>query len=73
MAKEISPPINFVRDQNVNCTNSISSYTCTCRNGFYSDVNVLMDTVVMVIIVSIIPTDAAKKVQRFLYEAGKGS
>ena len=36
-------------------------------------INVLMDTVVTVIIVSIIPTDAAKKVQRFLYEAGKGS
>ena len=32
------------------------------------NVNVLMDTVVMVIIVSIIPTGAAKKVQRFLYE-----
>ena len=37
MAKEISPPINFVRDQNANCTNSISSHTCTCRNGSYPD------------------------------------
>ena len=37
------------------------------------NVNVLMDTVVMVIIVSIIPTGAAKKVQRFYINARKGS
>ena len=37
------------------------------------NVNVLMDTVVMVIIVSIIPTGAAKKVPRFYMNAGKGS
>ena len=37
------------------------------------NVNVLMDTVVMVIIVSTIPTGAAKKVPRFYMNAGKGS
>ena len=36
-------------------------------------INVLMDTVLMVIIVSIIPTGAVKKVQRSYMNAGKGS
>ena len=35
-------------------------------------INVLMDTVVMVIIFSIIPTGAVKKVQRSYMNAGKG-